>query len=48
LPKNAESHIGWHEAASEVIWEPQDIKMPELVVCPKTGAIMPYYYLEKK
>ena len=45
--KDAECHIGWHEAVDEVMHEPFGIKMPKLVVCPKTGTIMPHYYLEK-
>jgi len=48
LPNFAECHIGWHEAANEVMHEPFGIQMPKLVVCPKTGSIMPEYYLQKE
>jgi len=47
LPDNATAHIGWHEAVNEVMWEPEGIQMPKLVACPKTGTIMPEYYLQK-
>jgi len=48
LPKNAEVHIGWHEAVNEIMYEPFGVHMPKLVVCPETGSIMPEYYLAKK
>jgi hypothetical protein len=48
LPNFAETHIGWHEAANEVMHEPFGIQMPKLVVCPKNGSIMPEYYLQKE
>lgn len=48
LPSNAEEHIGWHEAVNEIMHEPKGIKMPKLVVCPKTGTIMPDCYLGSK
>jgi hypothetical protein len=47
LPKEAEAHLGWHEAVNEVMSKPFGVQMPKLVVCPKTGTIMPEYYLMK-
>ena len=45
LSANAEVHIGWHEAVDEVMFS--GMYFAKLVVCPKTGTIMPEYYLPK-
>lgn len=45
LPTNAEVCIGWYEAVDEVMFS--DIHVAKLVVCPKTGSIVPEYYLPK-
>jgi hypothetical protein len=43
---NQQVHIGWHEAVDEIVFH--GIQMPKLVVCPKTGTILPEYYLAKE